>query len=90
MEAVLDLAEGRPGIKIPQTFTHKPSTSSFYEGRALRLAVDPDLALTVGAWDLGLVFDPVTSVEGWRLVGALGPAPEDPDLSACLADLRRA
>ena len=35
------------------------STSSISDGRALRLAVDPDLAPTVKAWDLGLVFDPV-------------------------------
>ena len=30
---------------------------------------------------------PAPGVEGWLLVGALGSAPEDPDLSACLADL---
>ena len=56
----------------PPTSNHTPSTSTFCDGRALRLAVDPDLALTVGAWDLGLVFDPVPWIEGWRFVEALG------------------
>ena len=54
----------------------------------MRLAVDPDLAPAVGAWNLGLVFDPVPWVKGWRLVGAMGPVPDDPDLSACLTDFR--
>ena len=83
---------GVTGIRTPppNPSTHTPSTNGFSNGRAPRLAVDPNLAPTVEAWDLGLVFDPVHWVEGWRLVGALGLAPVHPDSSACLEDLCRA
>ena len=67
-----------------------PSTSSFSDEGVLGLAVDPNLALTIGSWNLGLVFNPIPWVEGWRSVGALDPAQEDPDLSNCLVALRRA
>ena len=83
----MDSAEGRQGFRTPSTSTHTPSTSSFFDGQALRLAVDPDLAPATEAWNIGLFLDPVPGVEGWLLVGALCSAPEDPGLSACLADL---
>ena len=48
------------------------------------LVGDPYLGSTIEAWDLGLVLDPVPWVEGWRLVGAPGPKPEDQDHFVCL------